>query len=62
MFKRPMGKIQARWIYDKILREITVKLNSYIYNYAHQIINLSVFKHYFANWKTIYFMQRMGIK
>ena len=61
MFKRPMGKIQARWIY-KILYEITVKLNSYIYNYEHQIINLSVFKHYFANWKTIYLMQRMGIK
>lgn len=33
-----MGMIQEGQIYDKILNEITVKLNSYVYNYEHQII------------------------
>lgn len=46
-----MGKIQERWIYDKSLYEVTVKLNSHIYNYEHQIINISAFKNYFANEK-----------
>lgn len=54
--------MQDRWIYDKILHESIVKLNSYLYSYEHQIINISIYNHYFAYWKTIYFMQWMDIK
>lgn len=47
-----MGKIQEIRIYSKSLYEVTVKLNSHIYNYEHQIINkISAFKNYFANEK-----------
>lgn len=47
---KPLGKMQERWIHDKILYEVILKLNPYnLNNYEYQIINILVFKNYFAN-------------
>lgn len=47
--------MQERWIHDKILYEVILKLNPYnLNNYEYQIINILVFKNYFANWKIFY--------
>ena len=59
MFKKPMWKIHMRSIYGKILHEITV-LFSLICKYTAMNIKeltFEAFKHYFVNWKVIYFMQ-----